>query len=138
MRRCFVGSSYWVQIGGRALFPSPTRADFLPCESHTPVSTFLADRTIKAFFEQVRKLKSTVSNVPWPLVCTNGSTFRRRSWNDADTPSDCAQTAWNTAVKWNTFCGNKKKIIELPTDITLYLSYVDYTAISRYQVLCGT
>ena len=39
--------------------------------------------------EHVRLVKFTVSTVSWSLVYTRGSMFRRRSWNDTETPSDC-------------------------------------------------
>lgn len=39
---------------------------------------FRAIGRISSSSEQVRWQKSTVSTVSWPMVCTNGSTFRRR------------------------------------------------------------
>ena len=40
--------------------------------------------------EHFCRVKSTVSTVPWSLVCTRGSMFRQQSQNNAETPLDCA------------------------------------------------
>ncbi len=72
-RKFWGGDDLFLNIVSFKVGPSP----FRPIGQSLPSS------------EQVRLVKSTVSTVPWSLVRTSGSKFRRWSQNDAKTPWDC-------------------------------------------------